>query len=61
MEVLYNLKNDPNEMNNLLGSNPERFKYKETAEDLRSKLGGYLREKNSPIAEGVENRVLVRN
>jgi arylsulfatase A-like enzyme len=61
VEVLYDLKNDPTEINNLLGSNPERFKYKETAEDLRSKLAAYLREKNSPIAEGVENRVLVRN
>ena len=61
VEVLYDLKSDPNEMNNLLGSNPERLKHKETAEELRSKLVAYLNEKNSPIADGVENRILIRN
>jgi len=61
VEVLYDLENDPSELNNLLGSNPERFKYKETAEELRSKLAAYLRGQNSPIAEGVEKRVLLRN
>ena len=60
VEVLYDLENDPGEMNNLLGSNPDRFKYKEIAEDLRTRLTDYLREQNSPIAEGVEKRVLVR-
>jgi len=60
VEVLYDLENDPSELNNLLGSNPERFNYKETAEELRSKLAAYLRDQNSPIAEGVEHRVLVR-
>jgi len=59
--VLFDLKNDPHEMNNLLGSNPERFKYEETAEELRSKLAGYLKEVNSPLAEGVEKRALIRD
>ena len=48
-------------MNNLLGSNPERSKYKKTAEELRSKLVGYLVEVNSPLAKGVEERVLIRD
>ncbi len=61
VEVLYDLKNDPTEMNNLLGLNPERLKHKETAVELRSKLVAYLRDTNSPIADGVENRVLIRN
>lgn len=61
VEVLYDLKNDPYEMNNLLGSNPERFKYKETAEELRSKLVGYLKDVNSPLTKGVEKRVLIRD
>jgi arylsulfatase A-like enzyme len=61
VEVLYDLKNDPTEMNNLLGSNPERYKHQETAEELRTKLVAYLRDVNSPIADGVENRVLIRN
>ncbi|MCP4312095.1 MAG: sulfatase-like hydrolase/transferase [Bacteroidetes bacterium] len=60
VEVLFDLKNDPHEMNNLLGSNPDRFSYAETAEKLRSKLSGYLNDVNSPIAEGVEKRELIR-
>ena len=61
VEALFDLKNDPHEMNNLLGSNPERFKYEETAEDLRAKLTGYLKDVKSPIAEGVEDRILIRD
>jgi arylsulfatase A-like enzyme len=61
VEVLYDLKNDPTEMNNLLGLNPERFKHEQTAEEMRSKLVAYLRDANSPIADGVENRELIRN
>ena len=61
IEVLYDLKNDPHEINNLLGSNPERFKYKAKAEELRSKLTVYLKDVNSPLAKGVENRILIRD
>jgi len=61
VEALFDLKNDPQEMNNLLGSNPQRLKYKETAEGLRSQLLQYLKEVNSPIAVGVEKRVLIRD
>jgi len=60
VEVLYDLKNDPQEINNLLGSNPERFKYKEKAEEMRTKLVGYLKDVNSPLTEGVEKRILIR-
>ena len=60
VEVLYDLKNDPLEMNNLLGSNPDRHNYQDTAEELRSKLVSYLEEVNSPIADGVEKRELIR-
>ena len=47
-------------MNNLLGTNPERFKYKEIAEDLRSKLVGYLKDVDYPLVDGVKARVLIR-
>jgi len=60
IEALFDLKNDPFEMNNLLGTNPERFKYKKTTEELRSKLVGYLKEVNSPLAKGVAERILIR-
>jgi len=60
VEALFNLKDDPYELNNLLGSNPHRFRYKETAEELRLKLVSYLEDVNSPLAAGVEKRVLIR-
>jgi arylsulfatase A-like enzyme len=60
IEALYDLKNDPYEMNNLLGTNPERNKYRETAEKLRSKLVGYLKDVNSPLVKGMEERILIR-
>ncbi len=61
VEALFDLKNDPFEINNLLGSNPERFKYMNTVEELRSKLVGYLKEVNYPIVKGIESRLLIRN
>lgn len=61
VEALFDLEKDPFEINNLLGSNPERFKYKDTAEQLRSKLVNYLKEVNYPLVDGVEKRVLIRN
>lgn len=60
IEALYDLKNDPNELNNLLGSNPERFKYVERVENLRSKLLTYLNDVNYPLVKGIEQRVLIR-
>jgi arylsulfatase A-like enzyme len=61
VEVLFDLEKDPHEMNNLLGSNPDRFEYNDKAEELRSKLIQYLKDVNSPLAEGVENRILIRD
>jgi len=60
IEALFDLKNDPFEMNNLLGTNPERFKYNETAESLRTKLVGYLKDVNYPLVKGIEARELIR-
>jgi arylsulfatase A-like enzyme len=60
IEALFDLKHDPFEMNNLLGTNPERFKYKEISEELRSKLVRYLKDVNYPLVKGIEQRILVR-
>jgi len=60
VEVLFDLKNDPWEMNNLLGTNPERFKYNEITESLRSKLVSYLKDVNYPLVKGIESRELIR-
>ena len=61
VEALFDLKNDPFELNNLLGTNPERFKYRETAESLRSRLVEYLKDVNYPLVKGIEQRILIRN
>jgi arylsulfatase A-like enzyme len=60
VEALFDLKTDPFEINNLLGNNPERLKYKQTTEELRSKLVGYLKEVNYPLVKGIEERILIR-
>ncbi|MCX6132192.1 MAG: sulfatase-like hydrolase/transferase [Ignavibacteriales bacterium] len=60
IEALFDLKNDPFELNNLLGTNPERFKNKEIAEELRSQLVAYLKDANYPLVKGVGERNLVR-
>ncbi len=60
VEVLFDLKKDPFEMNNLLGTNPERFEYAEIAEDLRSRLVDYLRDVNYPLADEIASRKLIR-
>jgi arylsulfatase A-like enzyme len=59
VEALFDLKNDPYEMKNLLGSNPDRFKYREIVEELRGKLTGYLHKVNSPLESGVAKRILI--
>ncbi len=60
VEVLFDLKNDPHEMNNLLGTNPERFDYRRRAEDLRSLLVSYLQDVGHPLAEEIEARELIQ-
>jgi len=60
VEALYDLKNDPQELNNLLGTNPERFKQEIIVEELRTKLTDYLKDVNSPMTEGISQRVMIR-
>ena len=60
IEALFDLKNDPFELNNLLGTNPDRFKYKEISEELRSKLVRYLKDVNYPLVKGIASRELIR-
>jgi arylsulfatase A-like enzyme len=61
VEVLYDLKKDPFEMNNLIGTNSKRFENKKIAEELRTKLVNYLKDVNSPLVKGIEERVLIRD
>ncbi len=59
VEVLIDLRNDPYEMNNLLGSNPDRSQYKEIVEELRSKLVGYLENTGFPLTREIERREII--
>ncbi len=59
INVMYDLNTDPHEMNNLLGSNPERAQYLDKAEELRSCLLEWLAEKNSIHYYSVSQRDLL--
>ncbi|WP_319589305.1 sulfatase-like hydrolase/transferase [uncultured Draconibacterium sp.] len=59
INAMYDLTNDPHEMNNLLGSNPEKEMYKERAEELRECLLEWLSEKESKHYNGVKERELI--
>ena len=59
LNAMYNLNEDPHEMNNLLGNNPERKKYEKQAEALRGCLLEWLEKNKSAHYEGVRERVLI--
>ena len=58
INALYNLKDDPYEMDNLIGNNPEKAKYNEKANELKEDLLLWLTEKESTHYIGVKERVL---
>ena len=58
INAMYNLKKDPHEMNNLLGTNPNKQKYLGKAEELRKSLLEWLKKNNSSHIEGVKKRNL---
>lgn len=59
IDALYNLKNDPYEMNNLIGNNPERMKYKEQVGKMKSYLLEYLTKTGNPDIDKIRNKPLV--
>lgn len=59
INALYNLKDDPCEVNNLLGSNPDRKKYEGKANELRDGILTWLKEHHSIHYEGVKARKLI--
>ena len=60
MNVLYDLKNDPHEMNNLLGKNPQAEKHRAQAEQMKEHLVQWLKKTESPHLEEVEKRDAVK-
>ena len=59
INAMYDLNNDPYEINNLIGKNPEREKYAEQAEELREYLLEWLKKNNSKHYNGVKERELI--
>jgi arylsulfatase A-like enzyme len=59
LDALYDLQSDPSELHNLLGSNPDRAKYRGEAERLKGLLITWLQRVHSPCLEGVKARPAV--
>ena len=59
LNVLYNLNDDPHEINNLLGKNPDKSKYQQKTEELRTHLLEWLQKNNSKHYLGVSKRKLI--
>jgi len=59
INAMYNLNEDPFEMNNLLGKNPDRAKYEDKTEELRSDLLEWLKKNKSMHYDGVKARELI--
>jgi len=59
LNAMYDLHTDPHEMNNLLGNNPNRRRFAEKAEELRTCLLGWLRKTGSKHYKGVKERELI--
>jgi len=59
INALYDLNSDPHEMNNLLGSNPDRSHYLTKAEELRACLMEWLSARNSVHYYSVSQRDLL--
>lgn len=59
LNAMYNLNDDPFEMNNLLGNNPQKQKYAKKAEELRKCLIEWLVKNKSEHLHGVNQRKLI--
>lgn len=61
IDVLYNLKEDPHEMNNLIGNNVNRKRYAAKVTELQADLVQWLSKNNSNFQAGVNSRVIIKN
>jgi len=59
INAMYNLNDDPYEMNNLIGNNPEKLNYAAKTEELRKCLLEWLKKNKSSHFEGVKKRPLI--
>jgi arylsulfatase A-like enzyme len=59
IDALFDLRNDPYEMRNLLGLPEDRAKYRGRAEEMKERLLTWLKRVHSPALEPVKARKLV--
>ena len=59
LDALYDLETDPQELNNLLGANPKREKFRGEAERMKKLLVGWLERIKSPCLADVKARAVV--
>jgi len=59
LDALYDLRNDSEEIANLIGCNPNREKYKAEAERMKSLLVAWLTRVKSQYLEGVKARPVI--
>lgn len=59
INAMYDLNTDPHELNNLIGKNPDRTKYANKAEELRTSLLEWLKKNKSVHYDGVKERELI--
>ena len=55
VSALYNLKTDPLEMNNLIGTNPEKGKYGKITGELKQTLKDWMTKTKTPYVKELEN------
>jgi len=58
ISALYNLKNDPLEMDNLIGKNPDKVKYEKTVSELKQTLENWMIKTNTPYVKELEKTTL---
>ncbi len=56
--ALYNLKTDPLEMNNLIGSNPEKVKYEKVTGELKNTLRNWMIKTKTPYLSQLDHTKL---
>jgi len=59
LDALYDLQNDPNEITNLIGHNPNREKFRAEVERLKALLVAWLERVKSPCRDGVKARPVI--
>ncbi|MEN8250931.1 MAG: sulfatase-like hydrolase/transferase [Bacteroidota bacterium] len=59
INALYDLNNDPFEMNNFIGKNPNKKQYVEKVEELRTSLMEWLKKNKSKHYRGVKEREII--